>query len=282
MFVVLLLVAMFAYTGLWPPLVVVESNSMMHGDDNTSHVGAIDTGDLVLVKKVTKPSDIATYADGLSNGHKTYGDYGDVVVYKKFGSDVGTPIIHRAMIYLEANADGQSYRSESLRDAPPSAWSLTVENDTWDHITGRIILNDVGYTHLPIGIDVGSILTRAEFGGTAPVNVFVTKGDHNTDTDLTYWGPVEFGWVVGKARGEIPWFGLLKLWSTDSLGAAAPPNSVRDLWISIILIVVTPIAVDLALTIRDKRSERRRKTFSAREWTEEKEPTIPGEKSEKG
>jgi hypothetical protein len=37
--VALILVTMYAYTGLWPPLVVVESNSMMHGDDNLSHVG---------------------------------------------------------------------------------------------------------------------------------------------------------------------------------------------------------------------------------------------------
>src|SRR5512136_1059345 len=128
--VVLVLVAMFAYTGLWPPIVVVESNSMMHGTDNLSHIGTIDTGDLVLVRKVTKPSDISTFVDGLSSGHRTYGDFGDVVIYWRGGSHVGTPIIHRALIYLQANPDGASYSSASLRSAPTSEWAVTDPSDS--------------------------------------------------------------------------------------------------------------------------------------------------------
>jgi signal peptidase I len=163
LFVVLILLAMFAYSGLWPPLVVVESNSMMHGVDNHSHIGAIDTGDLVLVKKVNHASDIVTYMEGLSTGHKTYGDYGDVIIYEKGGSQTLTPIIHRAMIYLEPNADGLSYRSASLQNAPASAWSTAdPANETWNHLTGTLVLKSVSYNHIPITIDIGGTLTYFE------------------------------------------------------------------------------------------------------------------------
>ena len=43
----LLVVGLWAATGSLPPMVVVESSSMMH--DSEGEVGAIDPGDLVLV-----------------------------------------------------------------------------------------------------------------------------------------------------------------------------------------------------------------------------------------
>ena len=278
LFVVFILLAMFAYSGLWPPLVVVESNSMMHGDDNTSHIGAIDTGDLVLVKKVDHPSDIATYADGLSTGHRTYGDYGDVVIYKKGGSDTLTPIIHRALIYLEPNADGLSYRSASLRDAPKSAWSTYPANDTWDHLTGALVLMNVSYNHVTVQIDIGNMIRYFEAQGIDPKPGFITKGDHNQQTDQISWGPgpvVDFKWIVGKARGEIPWFGLLKLWSTHSIASPAPDNSVRDLWIALALIIISPIAVDIILSIREKRLGRSKTLSPAQDEPPRLEETPP-------
>ncbi len=266
LFVIIVLVAMFAYTGLWPPLVVVESNSMMHGEDNQSHIGAIDTGDLVLVKKVDRVSDVETYVDGLSSGHKTYGDYGDVVIYKRGGSDTATPIIHRAIIYLEINADGQSYRSESLDAAPSNKWSTADPTDTWDRITSALTITPVGYKDLTVVIDIVNMIPSQRSG-------FITKGDHNSQTDQMYagGGPVDLTWVVGKARGEIPWFGLLKLWSTGSLGSPAPSNSVTDLWIALAIIVVTPITIDISMTIIERRkiADRRAEILSGHKDGEE-------------
>jgi signal peptidase len=272
LFVILVLLAMFAYTGLWPPLVVVESNSMMHGEDNLSHIGAIDTGDLVLVKKVDSVSDVETYVDGLSSGHKTYGDYGDVVIYKRGGSDAVTPIIHRAIIYLEINADGQSYRSESLSMAPSDRWWTGDVGDTWDHLTSTLTITHVGYKDLTVVVDIGSMIPSHRSG-------FITKGDHNSQTDQMYagGGPVDLTWVVGKARGEIPWFGLLKLWSTDSLGSPAPPNSVTDLWIALALIVITPITIDISMTIIERRKIAKRKTELLAEPEDEEPKKVEGE-----
>jgi signal peptidase len=272
LFVILVLLAMFAYTGLWPPLVVVESNSMMHGEDNISHIGAIDTGDLVLVKKVDRVSDVETYVDGLSSGHKTYGDYGDVVIYKRGGSNAVTPIIHRAIIYLEINADGQSYRSQSLSMAPSDRWWTGDVGDTWDHLTSTLTITHVGYKDLTVMVDIGSMIPSHRSG-------FITKGDHNSQTDQMYagGGPVDLTWVVGKARGEIPWFGLLKLWSTDSLGSPAPPNSVTDLWIALALIVITPITIDISMTIIERRKIAKRKTELLAEPDDEEPKKVEGE-----
>ena len=254
-FVALVLLAMFAYTGLWPPLVVVESNSMMHSNENHSNIGTIDTGDLVLVKKVNSLSDIETYMDSQISGHKTYGDYGDVVIYKRGGSDASTPIIHRALIYLEINSDGTSYRSESLRQAATEKWSTSDPNDTWDRLTSSLTISNVGYNHLSVTIDIRSL-------GSSHRSGFITKGDHNLGTDQMYaaYGPVDLEWIVGKARGEIPWFGLLKLWSTGSLGSPSPDNSVRDLWASLAIIVATPMVIDITLTYREKREVSKKRT----------------------
>ena len=267
-FVASILLAMYAYTGLWPPLVVVESESMMHSDDNISYLGAIDTGDLVLVKDVDSVGDIETYMEGVSSKHKTYGDFGDVIIYKKSGLDTYTPIIHRAMVYLEWNPDTDGYMCEALQRAPSDKWSTSDPDDTWDDLTSTLTIFNVGYRSQSVYIDIGRIISDSR--GT---NGFITKGDHNTAIDQSQGvsRPVDITWVVGKARGEIPWFGLLKLWFTDSLASPAPANSVRNLYISLALIIVAPIAADVLLTYRIRKKIARRRAQAEEELRKEKE-----------
>lgn len=267
-FVASILLAMYAYTGLWPPLVVVESESMMHSDDNISYLGAIDTGDLVLVKDIDSVGDIETYMEGVSSKHKTYGDFGDVIIYKKSGNDTYTPIIHRAMAYLEWNPDTDGYMCEALQRAPSDKWSTSDPDDTWDHLTSTLTIFNVGYRAQSVYIDIGRIISDNR--GT---NGFITKGDHNIAIDQSQGGsrPVDITWVVGKARGEIPWFGLLKLWFTDSLVSEAPANSVRNLYISLALIIVAPIAADVLLTFRIRKKIAKRRAQAEDELRKEKE-----------
>ena len=269
-----MLLIMYAYTGLWPPLVVVESDSMMHSDDNTSYVGVIDTGDMVLVKDIDSADDVTTYLQGFVDGHRTYGDYGDVVVYKKRGLDDETPIIHRAVLYLEVNApDYDSYRCEELRDLPDDKWALAA-GDTWDDITGAITIFNYGYNDETVTVNVGSILSAFSRGHSVPTSGFITRGDHNRWIDQTYgdnFSPVDPDWIVGKARGEIPWFGLLKLWTTDSLKSEAPDNSVRNLWIAVAIIVIVPITVDVVLTYRIRKRIARRREMAQREYESERQ-----------
>ena len=58
--VALLLGSMFLSTGTFPPMVVVESGSMMHDDEG--QIGAIDPGDLVLVINPER-KDIVTFVE---------------------------------------------------------------------------------------------------------------------------------------------------------------------------------------------------------------------------
>lgn len=278
-FVACILLAMFAYTGLWPPLVVVESNSMMHSEDNVSYIGVIDTGDLVLVKDVGSASDVVTYVEGAHTGHETYGDYGDVIVYRINGDDARTPIIHRAMVYLEANLYSRTFRCEALaflERGPTGEWDTSNPTDTWDNLSSTLLLYHVGYNDLTVSVNLGTVISY--YRNTELPDGFVTKGDHNLQTDVSgLLGNrlVAPGWIVGKARGEIPWFGLLKLWSTHSLESPAPPNSVRDLWIAMAVIVIAPIGLDIILTYRLRRRIARRREVAVRENELETQGTAP-------
>lgn len=76
--------------GVWQPLVVVESGSM------EPH---LYRGDVVVIRSSHMGS-IITWREGKTMGYKSFGDFGDVILYYKYGRD-GTPIIHRAMYYVE-------------------------------------------------------------------------------------------------------------------------------------------------------------------------------------
>ena len=98
----ILVLGLWAHTGSMPPLVVVESSSMIHDIDG--EVGSIDAGDLILVKDSSFES-IVTFAEAYdstdsSYGYNMHGMAGDVIIYQKNG-DAGTPIIHRAILRVE-------------------------------------------------------------------------------------------------------------------------------------------------------------------------------------
>jgi len=97
-----LVLGLWAHTGTMPPLVVVESSSMIH--ETNGEIGSIDAGDLILVMD-TPYDNIVTFAeasdrDNKYHGYETHGMEGDVIIYQKNG-DEGTPIIHRAIMRVE-------------------------------------------------------------------------------------------------------------------------------------------------------------------------------------
>ena len=77
--------------GLWMPAVAVESGSM------APH---IQIGDIILIDG-TNRNIIQTYDNGKQSGYKSFDEYGDVILYRPFGRDGVTPIIHRAMYYVD-------------------------------------------------------------------------------------------------------------------------------------------------------------------------------------
>lgn len=78
--------------GLWTPMVAVESGSM------EPHM---QIGDIIFIKNIDRV-DLVTNEEGKKSNYMTFGDYGDVILYKPYGQDDITPIIHRAMYRVEA------------------------------------------------------------------------------------------------------------------------------------------------------------------------------------
>src|SRR3989304_9446520 len=94
----------FGYPQVWPPLVVIGSPPMQHGH-TPSAIGVIDTGDLVLVQSAPTRGDVVTWVEGRVSGHSTYGDYGDVIIFRRPFDPVGSaPGIHRAILYVVPTA----------------------------------------------------------------------------------------------------------------------------------------------------------------------------------
>ena len=263
--VALVMAALFAYTGVWPPMVVVESASMQHSNTE-SFIGVIDTGDLVLVQDVAAAGDVVTYIEGRATGHSTYGDYGDVIVFIKPGAaSASTPLIHRAMAYVVRNETAGA-DVPALARLPLGAWSARSTNGSIGNYARGIwefTLRDVGYLRQPQPFNAtqGLLVGQVSAG-------FLTKGDHNTGPDGH--GAVALDRIVGKARGELPWFGLLKLTlSPGDSGCCpqgwgdrlAPANSWDALLVSIVLIIVGPFLADFGWSYwkgrRKRRAERR-------------------------
>ena len=73
------------------PAVAVESGSMLPN---------IGIGDVVIIQSFQR-TQIISYNEGALSGYKSFDEYGDVILYRKYGSDTDTPIIHRAMYWTE-------------------------------------------------------------------------------------------------------------------------------------------------------------------------------------
>lgn len=102
-FLIIFMVLSKLVFGLWTPMVVVESGSM------EPHM---QIGDIIFVKSVDRVN-IITNEEGKKAGYESFKNYGDVILYRPYGLEGVTPIIHRAMYRVEAG--------ESMWEAGPSA-----------------------------------------------------------------------------------------------------------------------------------------------------------------
>ncbi|MFB6138968.1 MAG: S26 family signal peptidase [Halosimplex sp.] len=180
---------LFAVSGVWPPMVAVESPSM------TPHM---QTGDLVFVMDEHRfPGEGAVAGTGvvtLHSGKKTaytkFEKPGDVIVYRPDGSESATPIIHRAMFYVEKN---ENWYDEADRQS-----------------VGR-------YS------ECGETPDEAMPYCPAPHAGFITKGDANGGYDQVSGlsSPVRPEWVVGTAELRVPKLGCIRLRQQGCLGGVA-------------------------------------------------------------
>ncbi|MFB6298043.1 MAG: S26 family signal peptidase [Salinirussus sp.] len=164
---------LFAVSGVWPPMVAVESGSMEP---------EMFRGDLIFVVEEGRFSPafahdrtgVVTYRTGARVDYRTFDGYGDVIVYRPRGDRGTTPVIHRARFWVN--------ESENWYDkADP------------DHLAGD------SCAEVP--------------NCPAPHAGFVTKGDANQGYDQVNGisPPVRPRWITGTAELRIPELGHIRL-----------------------------------------------------------------------
>ena len=182
--VILIGLLLFTVSGVWPPLVAIESPSM------DPH---IERGDLVFVMEAERfagpNAEGGVVTAAAADGYIKFQQPGDVIVYEPDGSKIRTPIIHRAMFYVE---DGENWYNRA---------------DT---------------THL-LGADNCEELTNCP----SPHAGFVTKGDNNNQYDQVGASPisepVKIEWVVGTAEHRVPLLGEIRLGWNQAAGNTTGP-----------------------------------------------------------
>ena len=192
-------------SGVKPPFTVIESHSMQHcqADDKHSEIGVIDTGDMILVRSLDKTT-VTTYVEGSQNGYQMFGDYGDVIIYKRTGNN---PVIHRAFIWLEYN--GSSWSAPSLAGYA-GEW-YNDGNTDYNNMTGSLTFYKVGVVvpggkNLTINLD-----TLSAHSGYLTVGDSVSNIYFDQSTSICPTGPVTEEMIKSVAWKEIPWLGAIKL-----------------------------------------------------------------------
>ena len=195
-FVVLVIGALlFAASGVWPPMVAVESGSM------EPH---LQRGDLVFVMEEHRLApEYAVNGTGIvpksvaeNRDHQRFGGYGDVIVYRPFGSDTATPVIHRAHFWVE---EGENWYD---RAEPQYVQAESCE----------------ALRFCP-----------------APYDGFITKGDNDASNNYYDQArgistPVKPEWIRGTAKVRVPWLGWVRLAVSDTKfpGIAAGLEAMDD------------------------------------------------------
>lgn len=289
----ILLVGLWTYAGQpFPseaPLVVVESGSMMHGSRSPhpygspgfSRVGTIDPGDLVIVKDIDEASDVETaFGSGRRSG---YGGHGDVIVYRTGG----TPIIHRAMLYIEAVPEG------CKPNDPLEGCAYRIPETCGDGFGAFVKAGDADWSQYCEGSSDPITLSLERDGLTLSIsnypcqNVcdpfysgFFTKGDNNPQQDQAPTHSLQgqsksrlirVEDIVGKARGEIPWFGLVKLalFGNPNYREGSDPTGAEqwkilnarapwDIWVALFIAIGLLLALPPALEFGVRKFRERR------------------------
>jgi signal peptidase len=250
--VLVILMLLWGYTGQWfsAPMVAIESGSMMHLEEPFGRVGTIDAGDMVLLVNVDSQDDILTRGSSLGgemlkgkNGYQSYGDYGDVIIYRKYGRTDDDQIIHRAICWVEVN---------------------TVDNQTVYTVEEFGIFNEESITISSLGLTN----YRPSHEG------YITKGDNPITNDRSDQAggicsePIRLSWVTGKARGELPWVGTVNLLFNDIISGSfwnnqeqptvynVPEDCIICLVLLIIILISIPVSLDIYDYFQDKQKKK--------------------------
>jgi signal peptidase len=229
---------LYLVSGTWPAVVTVESKSM---------VPHMNVGDLVFVVEEDRFGPLTSWEQGKQTGFKSFGDYGDVIIYRPNGNTNIHPIIHRAMVYVEKDETIPWYinifggQSTPDRYAPASILNgqLISENGS---VLARLDQKGIWIPTSDIGPGTGCQVPYepARDGG------YISKGDNNQNIDqvgsiqgIGQINPVDREWIVGKSLFAIPLLGYPALHLPEFAA----------------LIIVLLILHELYLSSREKREK---------------------------
>ncbi|MBN2734452.1 MAG: S26 family signal peptidase [Methanomicrobiaceae archaeon] len=150
------------FSGTWPAVVAVESESM---------VPNMNVGDLVFVVAPDRYGELCTWEDGIITGYGKFNEYpdrqgntvyGDVIIYKPNGDESIHPIIHRAVGWYEQNATTPDINSGYITKGD--------NNQIYDQLSGIV---GVGVIK-PVKEEwiIGKALFSVPFIGYAPLHLF--------------------------------------------------------------------------------------------------------------
>ncbi|ELZ95281.1 signal sequence peptidase [Haloferax mucosum ATCC BAA-1512] len=169
---------LFAISGVWPPMVAVESGSMephMHKGD----LVFISGPDRYVPDAAVDGTAVVTAETGAEVGYRSFGGDGSVVVYHDPGA-AGPPIIHRAMFHVE--------KGENWYDKANS-----------DYISAE---NCEQLAHCPAPYD--AFITKGD-------------NNPRYDQVSSISDPVRPEWIQGIARIRIPFLGWVRLTLANTL-----------------------------------------------------------------
>jgi hypothetical protein len=111
-----------------------------------------------------------------------------------------------------------------------------------------------------VRINFTTMLSNFANAQIAPHGGLITLGDNNhgiidqSSMSSICWQPVMEGWLNGMARGELPWFGLIKLYANGQTSQVPiPQNSKTNLLISLGLIIGIPILIDAVSLVLESK-----------------------------
>jgi hypothetical protein len=212
---------------------------------------------------------------GLRTGYSTYGEYGDVILYEPNGIST-TPIIHRAILFLQYNPTTQGYNASFPAGTPCGSEANAVYNltptptgpqgcsDTSNLRDTTLTMYNIGWLRATVALDLSPDILGAHSG-------FITMGDNNYNGCAAPGQPcmglpdqtigrstlVEPGWIIGVARGMLPWFGALKLVLEGNAGMV-PPQSWQFLGITIVGLILLAFGIHYALRVEGIEDPRRK------------------------
>lgn len=179
---------LFAVSGVWPPMVAVESGSM------EPHM---EKGDLIFITEPGRfvpgaahdDTGVVTYEAGEEADYRTFGSYGSVIIYDNPDS-FGPPIIHRARFWVD---EGENWYSKANPEY--------VRADSCEELR---------YCPAPHA----GFITKGD-----------NNNEYDQANGIS--APVKPEWVQGVARIRIPYLGWIRL-GFSGAAFAAPADAGAD------------------------------------------------------